>query len=115
MSQQESRETNVHVARSAPARLIWAWAIGETRAMTERERKLTAAVFAQLPGVLDHVRRERCLPSRAPGGGRETMLRALIDRRGFDIELSAPEREVYAVLGADAEVPAERAAIFAYG
>jgi hypothetical protein len=115
MSQQQNQQNHVQAVRAASAQLIWAWAIGETRAMSERERKLTAAVFAQLPDVVDHVRRKRCVPSHVRGGGRETMLRAVIDRRDFDLELSALEREVYAVLGAAAEVPAERAVIFARG
>jgi hypothetical protein len=112
MSQQESQGTKVHIARALSARLIGVWGIGETRPMSEGERRLTAAVLAQLPGVLEHVRRERRIPPQVPGGRRETTLRALIERRGFDIELSAAEREVYAVLGADAEMPAERAVIF---
>jgi hypothetical protein len=109
----ECESKNVRVSRTTSPRLVWAWAIGETRAMSDRERKLTAAVFAQLPDVVDHVRSERRLPPYVRGGGREAMLRSVIDRRGFDLELSALERDVYAVLGA--EVPAERAVIFGRG
>jgi hypothetical protein len=75
--------------------LIPVWAIGETRPMTHRERKLTAAIYAQLPGVLEHVRREGRLPARIGGGGREIGLRVLVQRRGIDIELTETEREVF--------------------
>jgi hypothetical protein len=93
MSQKQT--SPAFVAQIAPARLIPVWALGETRPMTHRERKLTAAIYAQIPGVLEHVRREGKLPARIGGGGREVGLRVLVQRRGIDIELTQTEREVF--------------------
>ena len=75
--------------------------------LSERERKLTAAIYAQLPGVFDHVRQHGRLPANmGPAGGAETGLRVLVQRRGIDIELTESERLVYDVLGLRGEVPA---------
>jgi hypothetical protein len=50
-----------------------AWALRETAAshpMADRERKLTAVIYAQLPGVVDQVRRKGRVPPRMnPAGG----------------------------------------------
>ena len=89
--------------------LIPVWAIGETRAMTERERRLTAVVYAQVPGVLEHVRREGRLPREIALGGsgeREIGVRALVRRRGIDLELSEGERLVYQAIAGGADAPA---------
>jgi hypothetical protein len=79
--------------------------------MTERERKLTAAVLARLPGLVEHVRREGRLPDVAPFGGREIGLRVVIEGRGLDPELSEAEREVLWVLRELGEVPGGRAVL----
>ncbi len=91
------------------AGLVPAWALGRTAAdhtMSERERKLTAAMYVQLPGVLEHVRKEgRLPPQMKPAGGAEIGLRILVQRRGLDIELSESERAVFDAIGASG-VPA---------
>jgi hypothetical protein len=94
---------------------IAVWALGETRAMSDRERRLTAAVYAQIPGVLDHVREQGRVPRSRwlPGGGPEAKLRSLVQRRGLDLELSEAERMVYGAIGAEGDAPAGRAVLIA--
>lgn len=75
--------------------------------MSDRERKLTAAIYAQLPGVLEHVRRNGKLPPRMKtAGGAEIGLRVLVQERGIDIELSENERLVFDAITAPGDVPA---------
>jgi hypothetical protein len=87
-----------------------AWALGKTaasRSMSDRERKLTAAIYAQLPGVVDHVRRSGKLPPRMKAaGGAEIGLRVLVQERGIDIELTENERLVFEAIKACGDVPA---------
>ena len=88
--------------------LVPAWALGKTgtrRTLSDRERRLTAAIYAQIPGVLEHVRREGRLPRTMAGGGREIGLRVLVQQRGIDIELSEEEQLVFNAIGADGDVP----------
>jgi hypothetical protein len=91
--------------------VIPVWALGETRPMSERERKLTSAVYAQNPAVLEHVRREGRLPRSVPGGGREIGLRVLVRQRGLDLHLTEPEREIYGALVTDGDAPGGRAVL----
>ena len=97
--------------KAPPARpLVPAWALGETAAshpMSDRERKLTAAIYAQLSGVVDHVRRHGKLPPRmTPARGAEIGLRVLVQERGVDIDLSETERIVFDAITASGETPA---------
>jgi hypothetical protein len=91
--------------------LIPVWALGETRSMSERERKLTSAVYAQIPAVLEHVRREGRFPGTVAGGGREIGLRAVVQRRGLDLHLTEAEQEIFDALGAEGDAPAGRAVL----
>jgi hypothetical protein len=79
--------------------------------MSDRERKLTSAVYAQIPTVLEHVRREGRLPRSVPGGGREIGLRVLVQQRGLDLHLTEAEREIYGALGTDGDAPGGRAVL----
>jgi hypothetical protein len=75
--------------------------------MSDRERKLTAAIYAQLSGVVDHVRRNGKLPPRmSTARGAEIGLRVLIQDRGIDIELSENERLVFDAIAALGDAPA---------
>jgi hypothetical protein len=88
--------------------IIPAWALGEKgtrRTLSDRERRLTAAIYAQIPGVLEHVRKVGHLPRTMPGGGRDIGLRVLVQRRGIDIELSEAEQIVFDAIGAEGDVP----------
>ena len=118
MSQEQAGD--VFVAKAAPEncarhledeeeRLIPVWALGETRAMSDRERRLTAAVYARLPGLVEHVREAGRLPLRIAGTGMEVGLRWIVQRRGVDPELTGPEKIVLDAIGPDA--PGGRAVI----
>ena len=52
---------------------------------TVKELKITAALYASRPGVLDHVRATGRLPRTIDMGGAEIGLRLLIERRGTEI------------------------------
>jgi len=73
-----------------------AWALGETAAshpMSDRERQLTAGIYAQVPGGVDHARRNGKLPpGMTAARGAEIGLRARVHERGIDSELSEKER-----------------------
>ena len=112
MSQASSSQgTAVRAARVEKAAAIAVWAVGERRPLSEREWRLTAAVLAQVPGVVEHVRHRGCLPASLPGGMRAITLRGIVVERGIDLDLSYTEREVLAALDADGEIPVERAVL----
>jgi len=74
--------------------------------MSDRERRLTAAVYAQLPGVVEHVRETGRLPEQIGAmGGFDIGLRVLVARRGIDIELSERERLVLDAITLAGAVP----------
>lgn len=50
-----------------------------------RELKLTAALYTQIRGVLNHVRTTGKLPQEINNGGAYIGMRLLIERRGTDI------------------------------
>ena len=83
-------------------RLIAVWALGETRAMSDRERRLTAAAYARLPGLVAQVREAGRLPQRIAGTGMAAELQWVVQRRGVDPELTEPEKVVLGALGPDA-------------
>ena len=89
---------------------VYAFRLGETAAshpMSDRERKLTAAIYAQLSGVVDQVRRNGKLPPRMTAArGAEIGLRVLVQERGLDIELSENERLVFDAITASGDAPA---------
>ena len=101
--------------RAEAEAILPGWAIGPTaakREMSERERKLTAAIYAQLTGVVEHVRRLGTLPEgMKTARGAEFGLRLLVTRRGLDIELTEDERLVADALAASGTVPAGCAAL----
>jgi hypothetical protein len=62
--------------------------------LSNRELKLTAALYALKPGVRDHVRETGELPERIPTGGSDIAMRVLIEQRGTDLELTDDEELV---------------------
>jgi hypothetical protein len=62
---------------------------------TEQETKITAALYASRPGVLEHIRTTGRLPKDIPMGGAEIGMRLLIQKRGIDITLTPDEQLVY--------------------
>jgi hypothetical protein len=85
--------------------------VGERRALSDEERRLTAAVLAEVPGVLDHVRRAGALPRVLPGGSRELGLIRVVGQRGLRPVLTDAEREVLEALDVEGEAPIERAVL----
>ena len=88
--------------------VLLGWALGPTAAehtMSDRERLLTAAMYAQIPGVVAHVRQTGRLPAMTPIGGLEIGLRLLVERRGLDIDLSDDERLVHSAMKLSPDVP----------
>ena len=61
---------------------------------SEKELKLTAAMYAARPGVVEHVRRTGRLPSEISMGGASIQARHLIAARGTDIVMTEDERLV---------------------
>jgi hypothetical protein len=82
--------------------------------LNEKKLKLTAAVYAKKPYVLEHVRSTGRLPNEIRTGGDRIEMRLLVLRRGEDIFLTPDERLVYdAILrergwAADAALPVKR-------
>jgi hypothetical protein len=62
---------------------------------SDRELRLTAALYALRPGVLDHVKATGRLPERIPTGGSNIGMQLLIERRGVNLTLTAEEQLVY--------------------
>jgi hypothetical protein len=90
--------------------LVPAWALGSSAkwtSLTDQERRLTAAIYAGLPGVLAHVLKEGRLPLKmGPAGGAEIGVRVLVERRGINLALSEGENAVLEVLLRDGATPA---------
>lgn len=63
--------------------------------LSDRELRLTAALYASYGPTLEHVRATGHLPEEIPTGGRDIGMRLLIERRGTDITLTPDEQLVY--------------------
>ena len=75
---------------------------------SKRELKLTAALYAQIKGVLEHVKATGKLPRKISQGGADIGMRLLIKRRGTDIKLTAEEKLVYNAILRCKRLPAGR-------
>ena len=75
---------------------------------SKRELKLTAALYAQIKGVLEHVKATGELPRKIWQGGADIGMRLLIKRRGTDIKLTAEEQLVYKAIVKSGRLPAGR-------
>ena len=74
-------------------------------AFSERELKLTAALYAQRSGVVEHVEQTGRLPESIPPGGMHIAMRLLIRERGADITLALPEQLVYDAIVGEGSLP----------
>jgi len=74
-----------------------------------KELKLTAALYASRPGVIDHVRAAGKLPPAISMGGGDVGLRLLIKYRGADIDLTPDEELVYDAIVREGRWPGGRA------
>ena len=72
---------------------------------SRRELKLTAALYANNPKVVDHVRKTGKLPKRINMLGAEIGLRVLIERRGTNIKLTPDEKLVYDAILKEKRLP----------
>jgi len=72
---------------------------------SNRELKLTAALYASRPGVVEYVRANGRLPTKIPMGGAHIGMRLLIERRGTDITLSPDEQLVYDAMLRENKLP----------
>jgi hypothetical protein len=72
---------------------------------TVRELKITAALYASRPGVLEHVRATGRLPDKINMGGAHIGMRLLIEKRGTDITLTPNEKLVYDALIKEKRLP----------
>lgn len=72
---------------------------------SDKELKLTAALYASRERVLEHVRATGRLPKRIELGGAWIGVRLLIERRGTDIRLTPDERLVYKAILKEGRLP----------
>jgi len=72
---------------------------------TNREIKLTAALYIQKPGVLEYVKMHGTLPDKIDTGGMHIGMRLLIERRGTDITLTEDEKLIYDAILASGRLP----------
>lgn len=72
---------------------------------SERELKLTAALYASRPRILEHVRATGSLPREFTLGGGHIGARLLIEARGTDITLTPDEQLVYEAIVRDGRLP----------
>ena len=75
---------------------------------SKKELKLTAALYAQIKGVLEYVKATGELPRKIWQGGADIGMRLLIKRRGTDIKLKAEEQLVYKAIVKSGRLPAGR-------
>lgn len=83
--------------------------------MNERELKLTAALYASRPDIVDHVRRFGRLPKTMRIGGADIGMRLLIRKRGTDIQLTEDEQLVYDALLRSGRTPGGRVVLLPAG
>ena len=62
---------------------------------SNKELKLTAALYASIPWVMEHVREHGTLPEYIGAGGMHIGMRLLIEKRGTDLTLSGREQMMY--------------------
>ena len=63
--------------------------------LTKREIKLTAAVYASKPGLVEYVKEHGCLPEEIELGGFGIAFSKIIQWRGTNIRLRKNEKLVY--------------------
>ncbi|MCI0534810.1 MAG: hypothetical protein L0Z50_06255 [Verrucomicrobiales bacterium] len=72
---------------------------------SKRELKLTAALYAKMRGVLEHVRRTGKLPDKIENGGAHIGMRLLIQKRGTNITLTDDEQLIYDAIIREERLP----------
>ena len=72
---------------------------------SNKELKLTAAVYAQLKGVLEHVRTTGRLPEEIYNGGTHICSRLIIEKRGINITLTPDEKMILDAIVREKRLP----------
>ena len=72
---------------------------------SEKELKLTAALYTQIGGVLAHVKATGRLPDQINQGGAHIGMRLLIEKRGTDISLTPDEQLVFDAILKEKRLP----------
>ncbi len=73
--------------------------------ISEQELKLTAAIYAKINGVVDHIRQTGKLPDTINPGGAHIGANLLIRERGRDITLTEEEQLVYDAILREGRLP----------
>ncbi len=77
----------------------------KSKGPSERELRLTAAVYARHNGVTEHVRRTGRLPKRIGGAWSVLVMNAVIKERGTDFELTPEEQVIYDTIVREQRLP----------
>ena len=72
---------------------------------TNKELKLTAALYASREWILEYLRENGRLPDEIPTGGMHIGMRVIIERRGTDITLTDKEKLIYDALIREKRLP----------
>jgi len=72
---------------------------------TNKELKLTAALYASREWILEYLRENGRLPDENPTGGMHIGMRVIIERRGTDITLTDKEKLIYDALIREKRLP----------
>lgn len=67
----------------------------DTSSITEKELKLTAAIYAKSPETVAYVKEHGKLPKMEPKPWGAIILRVIIEERGTDITLTPDEQLIY--------------------
>lgn len=73
--------------------------------LSEKELKLTAAVYATNKRVVDNVRKTGKLPETIPNGGFHIAANVIIRKRGEDITLTEDEQLVFDAILREGRLP----------
>ncbi len=72
---------------------------------TSRELKLSAAVYATSPELVEYVKANGTLPKKIPLNGFPIAMKKIIEWRGIDLELTEKEKLVYDAILASGRLP----------
>ncbi len=72
---------------------------------SNREIKLTAAVYATSSKLVDYVREHGCLPDEIPLNGFPIAMKKIIEWRGIDLKLTKNEKLIYDAIISEGRLP----------
>jgi hypothetical protein len=77
----------------------------KSKRISERELRLTAAVYARHVGVAEHIRRTGSLPKRIGGPWSVIAMKVVMKERGTDFELTPDEHVIYEAIVRERRLP----------